>query len=312
MKVVFFGTPEYVLPILSGIHKKFIGKAGKSPVVAVVTQSPKEVGRKRIVTYSPIDKWAHERNISVYYSANDLVDDQIEADFGILAAYGAILPKQVLKMFPNGILNIHPSLLPKFRGASPVQGTIVSGEKITGGTIIKLDEEMDHGPIISQFKDEVLDNDTIESLRNRLFERSKDVILELIEPYIGGKIKFKKQNHEQATYTKLIKKDFGFIEPVFINDAIDGKENETDWEIKFVKNLFLKPSAENISNFVRSLTPWPGAWTNITLREGNKKRIKILKAHTEENKLIVDEVQLEGKNPVSWSQFKAAYPEAEF
>lgn len=310
MKIVFFGTPDYVVPILSAIHKEFIGKAGKSPIVAVVTQGPKEVGRKKTVTFSPVDKWAHERNIKTYYSSEKLIDDKVEADLGILAAYGEIIPKSVLSMFKHGILNIHPSALPEFRGASPVQGTIASGKNETAGTIIRLDEKMDHGPIIVQFKEDVLTHDTTESLRNRIFDRSKDVMTEVIKPYISGKIKLKAQDHEKATYTKLLKKDFGLVPPQYLNKALEGEVSNEDWEIAFVTGLTQKPTPENIENFIRSLSPWPGAWTYINLREGNKKRMKILKTHIDGTKLVLDEVQLEGKNPVSWELIKQAYPES--
>lgn len=310
MKIVFFGTPDYVVPILSSIHKKFIGKAGKSPIVAVVTQGPKEVGRKKTLTFSPVDKWAHERNIPTYYSCEKLIDDKIEADLGILAAYGEIIPKSVLYMFKNGILNIHPSSLPEFRGASPVQGTIASGKNQTAGTIIRLDEKMDHGPIVVQFKEDVLPNDTTESLRNRIFDRSREVMTELVQPYIAGKIKLKPQDHEKATYTKLLKKEFGFIPSKYINDALNGESTNVDWEIPFVNSLVLKPTAKNIDDFVRSLSPWPGAWTYINIKKNTKKRMKILKAHVFGENLILDEVQLEGKNPVSWDLVKKAYPES--
>lgn len=310
MKIVFFGTPEYVLPVVKRLHRAFVGKAGKSPIVAVVTQSPKPVGRKQKLEYSPIDKWAHERGIKTFYNAHELLESGIEADLGVLAAYGEIIPNHVLSLFPNGILNIHPSLLPKFRGASPVQATIASGET-PSATIIKLDEKMDHGPIVTQFKDELLENDTLETLRNRLFERSAEVLIETIGPYIKGKIKPKPQDHDSATFTTLIKKDHGLIPPEYLNTALQGSTLKINWEIAFIKNYSLTPSAYSLDRFIRALSPWPGAWTYIRLNTtGQTKRIKILKAHIEDNVLVLDEVQLEGKNPVSWFQLKRAYPES--
>lgn len=278
MKIVFFGTPDYVLPVLTLLHKKFVTGPGVSPIAAVVTQSPKPVGRKQILSYSPIDKWAHERKIPIYYSANDLVKNNPQADLGVLASYGQIISQDAINLFPKGILVIHPSLLPKYRGASPVPEAIKNGEQITGVTIFKMDERIDHGPIVSQFKEEILPTDNSESLRTRLFERSAEVLVELIEPYLKSKITPRVQDDSQATMTKTLKKEDGYID-------------------------LTKTEPTIAERFVRAMQPWPGAWTFI-----GKKRLKILKAHLEGQKLILDEVQLEGKNPVSWKQFKEAYP----
>ncbi|MFH1971019.1 MAG: methionyl-tRNA formyltransferase, partial [Patescibacteria group bacterium] len=160
MKIVFFGTPEYCLPILNKIQKKFRIKLHDLPIVAVVTQNPKPVGRKEFITYSAVDTWAFKRKIPVYYSVENFLKEKIDADLGIVVAYGEILSKEIISYFPYGILNIHPSLLPKYRGASPLQAAIVSGDLVTGATIIKIDEKMDHGPIVSQFKEEIEKTDT--------------------------------------------------------------------------------------------------------------------------------------------------------
>src|SRR5450830_1643742 len=189
MKIVFFGTPDYVMPVLTGLHKKFVTGPGKSPIVAVVTQSPKPVGRKEVITFSPVDRWAHEHKIPIHYSANELAIDSVEADMGVLASYGEIIKKEVIDLFPHGILVIHPSLLPKYRGASPIPAAIAAGDSITGVTILKMDEKVDHGPIVSQFKEEILPTDTGETLRARLFERSAGVLVELMKPYMQAKIK---------------------------------------------------------------------------------------------------------------------------
>ena len=282
MKIVFFGTPDYVLPVLTSLHKKFVTGPGVSPIAAVVTQSPKPTGRKQILTYSPVDRWAHEHKIDIFYQSSELIKNSVKADIGVLTAYGEIIPKTVIDTFPHGILVVHPSLLPKYRGASPIQGAIANGDKQVGVTIIKMDEKMDHGPIVSQFKEETRPDDTTDTLRARLFERSKDVIVEMIEPYLQGKIKPKEQNHDEATYTKIITKQNGFI----------------DLE---------KTNPEEAERFIRAMQPWPQAWTLI-----GKKRLKVLKAHLENGKLVLDEVQLEGKNPVSWKEFKMGYPKVAF
>jgi methionyl-tRNA formyltransferase len=295
MRIVFFGTPDYALPILTSIHKKFVTGQGKSPIVAVVTQSPKPVGREQKMTYSPIDHWAHERKIPIFYSSKELLKAGVDANLGVLASYGEIIPSEVISLFSNGILNIHPSLLPKYRGASPIQATIINGERETGVSIIRLDEKMDHGPIISQFKEEVLPTDTAGTLRERLFSHSAEVICELIEPYLAGKIKPRGQNHNEATFTKILKKEDGYID---------------------LERFISEEGADKAERFIRAMDPWPGAWTQIQLnpkREArNPKRLKILKAHLENDKLVLDKVQLEGKGPVIWKQFEEGYKDAFF
>jgi len=289
MKIVFFGTPDYVLPILRLVHKKFVTGPGKSPIAAVVTQPPRPVGRKQTPSFSPIDKWAHEHKIPIYYSASDLIENPPDATLGILASYGEIIRKDVINLFPQGILVIHPSLLPKYRGASPVPAAIANGEPITGVSIIKMDEKMDHGPIIAQSKEEILPGETSESLRNRLFEKSAGVLIELLTPYLQGKINLKVQDDAEASFTKLMKKEDGFF------------------------NMDEKNPVE-IERLVRAMSPWPGAWTLVRLSatDEKKKRLKILKAHLEDEKLVLDEVQLEGKDPVTWKQFKEGYKDATF
>lgn len=302
MKIVFFGTPDYVLPILAGIHKKFVTGPGKSPIVAVVTQSPKPTGRKQILTYSPIDKWAHERKIPIYYSAAEFLKDNIDAELGILAAYGEILPNEIINYFPQGILNIHPSLLPKFRGASPIQGALVADGITTGVSIIKMDAALDHGPIISQFKEDIIPEDTGETLRARLFERAKDVLLELLEPYRQGKITPRVQDDALATFTVTIKKEHGFIKPEYLESALKGEAFDEKWEIPFIKDYSEFPSPAQIDRFIRAMKPWPVAWTL-----SQNRRLKILKAHIDDGKLVIDEVQMEGKTPVTWKQFRENY-----
>lgn len=278
MKIVFFGTPDYVVPILTALNKYH-------EVVAVVTQPPKLVGRKKVKTYSPVDKYAHKKKMEVHYNFDDLPN----TDIGILASYGKIIPKKVLSRFPLGILNIHPSLLPKFRGASPVQENIIKDPENVGVTIIKLTSEMDRGPIITSFKDELLDSDTGETLRNRLFDRSKEVLLEILPIYSKGMIQPKPQDEKMATYTKILTKHDGFVD-------------------------LQKDDPEIIYRKFRAYQPWPGIWTFVQLKTNGQglmtnKRLKILDAKLaiDHQSLIIKKVQLEGKNPVSYKQFSEAY-----
>jgi len=320
MRIVFFGTPDYVVPILKSLHKTFKDKSGKSPIAAVVTQNPKPAGREKKLTYSPIDAWAHKKKIPIFYKSEELIRSGLKADLGILAAYGEIIPKKVIDSFSHGILNVHPSLLPKYRGASPTQAVIIAGDKETGVTIIKLDEKLDHGAAISQFSEEVLPDDTTQTLRTRLFKRAAEVLTTLTPPYLSGKITPHKQDDNAATFTTQIIKAHGLIPSEYLAAALQGQSFKGEWKIPFIKDYALVPSAYrrsrpsfaySLERFIRAMDPWPGAWTLLRLSSsGQAKRLKILKAHVEESpitKLVLDEVQLEGKNPVSWKQLKEGY-----
>lgn len=316
MKIVFFGTPDYVLPIAQKLYKEFRKKDEKSPIVAVVTQKPKPVGRKQKIKYSPIDTWAHDKNIPIFFDSNDLISEKISADVGVLAAYGEVISDKVIKHFAHGILNVHPSLLPQFRGSSPVRATILENKKNAGVTIIKLDSKLDHGPIISQAEYEILPIDTAESLRERLFQASADIISSLLPAYIAGKIKPKEQDHSHASFTTEVKKADAQIPPSYLDAALNGKVGKGKWNIRFMKDFSFSPTPENIHNFIRAMHPWPTAWTTVNLGPEDKnqkeKRVKIIKSHLKGNKLVLDEIQLEGKNPVSWKQFTEGYPNAIF
>jgi methionyl-tRNA formyltransferase len=332
MKIIFFGTPEYVLPILELLHKSFKNPKIESGIVAVVTQKPKPTGRKQIITYSPVDAWAHKKNIPIFYKPLDFVNKKIKADVGILASYGEIIPKSVIEFFKYGILNIHPSLLPLWRGSSPVQASIIAGDKITGTTIIKIDEILDHGPIVSQFKEEVQEEDTTDTLRSRLFARSAEVLTTLLPAYLAGKITHRKQDHKKATITRQIKKSDAFIPPKYISANLQGETLQAHWEIPFmntkysqaslIKNYSLNLTPYTLERFIRAMQPWPVSWTNVQLNSRHKtkdlKRLKIIKTHVEQDLslkssvLRLEVVQLEGKNPVSWKQFKEAYNTAIF
>ena len=201
-------------------------------------------------------------------------------DVGVLASYGQILKKEILEKPKHGILNIHPSLLPKYRGPTPVPTAILNGEQETGVTIFKMDEKVDHGPILSQFKEEIRPNDTAESLLKRLFLAGTKVLTTILPSYLEGKIELREQDDSQATSTKKFTRE-------------DGKIN---WQEESAK----------IERRIRAFYPWPGTWTEIKIK-GKNKRLKILKAHLEKNKLVLDQVQLEGKKPVTYKQFKEGY-----
>ena len=297
MKIIFFGTPDYVLPILDKLHRYH-------EIVAVVTQSPKPMGREKKLTYSAVDTWAYKKRIPKFFEYSELP----EADMGVCASFGMIIPQVVLDMFPLGIINIHPSLLPMFRGSSPIQATLISGINPTGVSIIKMSEDLDAGPILTQFKEDVLETDTNETLRARLFEKSADVLLEMIPAYVEGKIKLKPQDEKKATITTMIKKEDAFIPLEYLKNAMEINLSDKEWRVGFLKNYALVPNAQTINRFIKAMSFWPIAWTKFTIR-GEEKRVKILSSHinSESGYLELDEVQMESKKPTSWKQLKGAY-----
>jgi len=278
MKTIFFGTPDYVLPILKSLHKDLI---------AVVTQTPKPAGRDKIAEPSLVDIWAQKHKIKIIYDFNSIP----KCDLGVVASYGKIIPQSVINKFKHGILNVHPSCLPEFRGASPIPATIIRGDKKSCVSIIKMDEKMDHGPIVGSFNLKIHNDDTTESLRQRAFSESANFLTKLIPDYIDKKIKPKTQNHSKATFTKLMTKQDAFIPPKSLKSAIKGNPKK----------------AIEIERFIRAMHPWPIAWTKV-----NNKRLKIISAHIESKKLILDKVQLEGKNIVTWELLKEGHPTSKF
>ena len=287
IKTVFFGTPEYVIPITEALNK-----AKNIKLLACVTQPERPVGRKKIVTPSPIKAWAEKKKISVLTPTEfdkefteQLAKIAKKIDLFIVAAYGLILPKKILRIPKKGSLCLHPSLLPKYRGASPVQAAMINGDRQTGMTIFKMDEKMDHGPIVSQFEEEIRPEDTAATLYQRLFEAGAEVLVTILPEYLKGKIKTRRQDDEEASYTQILTKN-------------DGRIN---WS----------KSPQEIEGFIRAMTPWPGAWTEVELEQAGrtplKKRLKVLSAQVQQEKLILDQVQLEGKTPTSWKQLQKGY-----
>lgn len=302
MKIVFFGTPDYVVPILEAVNKNFKINF-ETPIVGVVTKKPfsDRDGKQK---FSEVDYWAHKRNIPKFYSSREFIDSSIQADLGILASFNEIIPESIIRFFKHGILNLHPSLLPNYRGASPVPAALAMGNTETGLSIIKLDSNLDHGDIITSFREPVLPYDTYESLRDRLFNRGAEALVEMLPAFTSGKIKPKPQNHSLAIYTRELIREDGFLPLTLILPTLQGATLQGKYLIPFIKGQNeVTPNAEFIERYLRALTPWPGIYTQI-----DGKRLKILKVHTEEKKLIIDTVQLEGKNEVSFKQFVEGYP----
>lgn len=305
------GTPDFSVPILDALTLNY-------NVIAVVTQPDKKVGRKQILTQSPIKKLALANKIEI------LQPDKIKGnaefirhikelspDVIIVAAYGLILPKEILDIPQNGVLNVHASLLPKYRGASPIQSAILNGDKETGVTIMLINEKMDEGPLLTQETITINNNlpspdglrqasDNFEVLYNKLSELGANLLLQTLPKYLSGQIKPQPQDNAKATYCKLITKDMGKI----------------DWH----------KSASEIERQIRAFTPWPGSWTNWDdkklkllkvklLNNLNKKKAgEIFKVNdglaiaSGQDAVEVLELQLEGKKPMTAKEFLNGYP----
>jgi len=263
LKVVFFGSSRFVIPIIEVLKKNF-------DLALVVTT-------EKLPT-DPIPSYCLKSKV-YYYVVIDFRDKRIidrlkkiNADIAALASFGAIIPLRILNLFPKGIINIHPSLLPKYRGPSPVQAAILNGDKTTGITIIKLDEEVDHGPILAQSHEPILENDTSESLYERLFRLGSSLIVRTIKLYVKGKITPYEQDNPQATFTKSLTRQDGYIDP---NNS---------------------QSKEYLDRMTRAYYPWPNVWT--------RWKSKIIKFYP--NALV----QIEGKKPVDIETFKRGYPDS--
>jgi len=278
IKIVFIGTSEFGAIILNELVKN-----NYKPVL-VITMPDKPAGRKKILTPSPVKKGVKLLKIKIAYDLKEI--KKIKPDLIITAAYGKIIPKDILEIPKYGALNIHPSLLPKYRGPSPIQTAILSGDKETGVTIMMMDKKMDHGKIISNFQFPISNKITYKELSKKLAKLSAKLLMETIPKWIKGEIKAKEQDHSKASYTKIIKKEDGKI----------------DWN---------KP-AQEIERQIRAFDPWPGTFTFI--KKGDRKiRVKILEAKlSKNNQLIIKKLQPEAKKPMSFEDFKKGYHEFNF
>lgn len=273
------GTPDYAARYLEGLIE-----ADLTPI-AVITQPDRPAGRTQIVEPTPVKLVALKHTIPVY-QPEDIRESQwtekiceLAPELIVVVAFGQIIPQSILDIPPKGCINVHPSLLPRHRGATPWQETILQGDTKTGVTIMLMDEKMDHGPILAQEKIDVAQAETTKSLENKTAAVGIPLLISALEQWFMGTIVPNEQKHEEATYTRLLKKESGKI----------------DWS----------KSAIEIERMVRALEPWPGTWT-----EWNGKRIKILKTHLgEQNTLFVDELQPEGKKPMDAQTFRNGYCE---
>jgi methionyl-tRNA formyltransferase len=300
-RIVFFGTPSFALPSLETLIQ------GSDKVVAVVTQPDREKGRGRKVIASPVKELALRKGLSILQPEKVKevsFQEKLKgfgADLFVVAAYGQILPKTVLDLPKCGAMNIHASLLPKYRGSAPIAWTILNGEKKTGITTMLMDEGMDTGDILLQSEIPIHEDETTETLHDRLASLGAQLLSETLEKMKKGEIHPTPQDHSKATYAPMLKKEDG----------------EIDWT----------KGAEEIDRQVRAFHPWPGAYTEwqgqiLKIYKGEVRKGKaagkagtvlwvgtdFIEIETEKDSYLLKEVQLEGKRRMSMRDFLSGHP----
>ncbi len=280
--IVFMGTPQFAVPVLKKIVEKY-------NINSVFTQPPSKSNRGQKFTKSPIHKCAEELNLEI--KTPKIIDEEFEylkeinLDLVIVVAYGQLIPKKILNLSKKGFLNIHASLLPKWRGAAPIQRSILNNEKKTGISFMKINEKLDSGPVCNKYSIDILDQDNTETLSEKLSNLSANKIFENMHKILNDLATFKDQDHKVATYAKKI-------------DKYEGKIN---WEED--ANLILAK--------INGLYPQPGGWFNYenvrykilkaAFSENNKKPGEIigndLTISCGDNSIKIIKIQREGKKP---------------
>jgi methionyl-tRNA formyltransferase len=270
MKVVIFGSSKYIIPTIEKINTDY-------DLCLVVTTEKEQT--EAVPSYCSAKKIPF---ISVKTLRDKEVLEKIrekDAEVAVLGYFGLIIPQELLSIFPKGIVNIHPSLLPKYRGPTPVQTAILNGDKKTGVSIILLDNEVDHGPILFQKEKEMLPSDTTDSLHEKLFSLGAELVEDVLPKYLQGELQPIEQDHKSATFTKQLSRNDGHID-------IDSP-----------------PAKDKLNRMIRAYFPWPGSWTLLHQDSGGQAknlRVKLLP----ENK-----IQMEGGKPMSIKDFINGYPE---
>lgn len=216
MKVIFFGTPEYAVPALQAII------SSRHQVVAVVSQPDKAKGRSNKLVYTPVKEVAIKNNIPVFQFEKIRKDDvsellKIDADIIVTCAYGQIIGENVLFAKKFGIINLHGSLLPKYRGSSPIQWALINGERETGVTVLKSDVGMDDGDILMSKSIDIDEDDNAITLFDKLSKLSADIVLKALDILESGKFEYSKQNHDKSSHCTMLKAEMGDID--FNNSA---------------------------------------------------------------------------------------------
>lgn len=296
MRVIFMGTPDFSVGALEAIIE-----AGHE-VVAVVTQPDKKKGRGNQIQFPPVKQTALQHHLPVYQPVK-VRDEEfvqllrtLQADIIVVSAFGQILPKSVLEMTPYGCINIHASLLPKYRGAAPIQWSIIDGEEKTGVTIQQMNEGIDTGDILQVAEVPIEAKETGGSLFDKLAQTGAKLVIETMKHIEAGQIHPVKQDDSQSNYAKMLTKDLGRID--------------------------FHKSAAAIERLIRGLNPWPSAYTRLNGRvlkiwdaevvdkeyEGTVGEVVDVNKHTfyvktGEKTLAIHELQLEGKKRMDTQAF---------
>ncbi len=268
MRIAFMGTPEFAVPCL----QKLIDSGHE--ITGVFTQPDKPQGRKMILTPPPVKTLALENGLTVYQPVKMRDGTALEMlkeanpDLVIVVAYGKILPKEILEYPKYGCINIHASLLPKLRGAAPIQWSVINGHAKTGVTSMQMDEGLDTGDMLISSELEIGENETAGELHDRVSALGAEVLEETIKKLIAGELKPEKQNHDEFTYAPMLSKE---LSPI-------------DWNL----------TACEVHNKIRGLSPWPSAVAVL-----NGKKVKIHKSVlTCENGGVAGEIVANGKRLV--------------
>lgn len=274
MKIIFFGSSKYSTIVAKALYQN-IGLA------AIVTLPDTPTGRHKTITPNPVKVFALENN-TPYITADKLNSETIEKisrlrpDFLVIADYGRILPKELLALPKYAPINVHHSLLPKYRGPSPAASAILDGVPTSGVTIIEMNQKVDAGDILTQKEYLLKNNETKESLLTALNTIGSEIIIPVLHEYIQGKIKKIPQDESKATFTQKTNKTDGFID------------------------IYNPPPLDQIDRMIRAFYPWPTAWTKLELSPNKYKIVKLLP----ENK-----IQVEGGKPMSIKDFLNGYPQ---
>ncbi len=275
IKIGFFGTPDYAVMTLDALNQ-----AGFE-IAFVVTMPDRPQGRKMLLTAPPAKVWAEQHKVPVLQPEklrdSAFIDSlkKYECDVFVVIAYGKIIPDEILNIPKAKSLNIHGSLLPKYRGSCPIETAILDDEKKTGATIIRMDSEMDHGPIVAM-KDVVIESwpPRAEVLGNEIVKTGSELLVSILPDWVSGKLPEIEQDHSKATFTKKIEKEDGLIN---LND--DGYKN------------YLK---------IQAYHGWPSAFFFIE-KDSKKTRVKITQASFKDGKLSIEKVIPEGKSEMDYA-----------
>ncbi len=276
-RVIFLGTPAIAVPTL-----KALAETALRPI-AVITEPDKPVGRKQLLTPSPIKVAAQALGIPVSQPATTdellQVIQSLHPTLGVVVAYGHILKPELLAVPDHGFVNLHFSLLPKYRGATPIQAALLAGDAETGVTLMRIDPGLDTGPVIGYAHETIVPTDTAGTLGERLAELAGPLATTLLPLFITGAAIPTPQDSSDEPVTKKLSKADGRI----------------DWS----------KSSADLDRFIRAMHPWPGAWTELA-----GLRIILHRAQLEAGKLRIEQIQVAGHRSISGAEFARGYPQA--